>query len=136
VGADSRVARDQDVASLLTTHDMEEADRVCDSVAVIDHGRIIAEGSPACLKAGLGAENVIALRLRADAADLRAKLSNLPEVTSASTEDDGQLRVLANGGEHAVATVVQSAVRHDRRLRRAGRPRDRVHNPTGRQLRD
>jgi ABC-2 type transport system ATP-binding protein len=44
---------------LLTTHYMEEAARLCDRVAIIDRGRILAEGAPAALVASLGAEHVI-----------------------------------------------------------------------------
>ena len=45
---------------LLTTHYMEEAERLCDRVAVVDHGKIIASGTPRDLIASLGAEHVIA----------------------------------------------------------------------------
>jgi ABC-2 type transport system ATP-binding protein len=48
---------------LLTTHYMEEAERLCDRVAIIDHGRIIREGSPRALIAGLGAAHVIEFEL-------------------------------------------------------------------------
>jgi len=44
---------------LLTTHYMEEAERLCDRVAIVDHGRIIAEGSPAELVAGLQAPHIV-----------------------------------------------------------------------------
>jgi ABC-2 type transport system ATP-binding protein len=44
---------------LLTTHYMEEAERLCDRVAVVDHGKIIAQGSPAELIAGLRAPHII-----------------------------------------------------------------------------
>jgi ABC-2 type transport system ATP-binding protein len=44
---------------LLTTHYMEEADRLCDRLAIIDNGRIVAEGSPAELKRGIGADTVV-----------------------------------------------------------------------------
>ena len=44
---------------LLTTHYMEEAERLCERVAVVDHGRIIAQGSPAELIAGLGAPHIL-----------------------------------------------------------------------------
>ncbi|MDX1384558.1 MAG: ABC transporter ATP-binding protein [Thermoanaerobaculia bacterium] len=46
---------------LLTTHYMEEAERLCDRVAVVDHGRVIALGTPAELVASLGAEHVVEL---------------------------------------------------------------------------
>jgi ABC-2 type transport system ATP-binding protein len=44
---------------LLTTHYMEEAQRLCDRVAIIDHGRVIAEGTPGELIGSLGAEHVV-----------------------------------------------------------------------------
>jgi ABC-2 type transport system ATP-binding protein len=44
---------------LLTTHYMEEAERLCDRVAIVDHGRVIAEGTPRELIASLGAEHVL-----------------------------------------------------------------------------
>jgi ABC-2 type transport system ATP-binding protein len=44
---------------LLTTHYMEEAERLCDRVAIVDHGRIIAQGTPRELIASLGAEHVL-----------------------------------------------------------------------------
>ncbi len=53
---------------LITTHYMDEAERLCDRVAVIDHGRIIALGTPTELIASLGAEHVIEFSL-ADAAN-------------------------------------------------------------------
>ena len=44
---------------VLTTHYMEEAERLCDRVAIVDHGRIIAEGTPRELVAGLGAQQIV-----------------------------------------------------------------------------
>jgi ABC-2 type transport system ATP-binding protein len=44
---------------LLTTHYMDEAERLCDRVAIVDHGRVIAEGTPRELIASLGAEHVL-----------------------------------------------------------------------------
>ncbi|HSS45026.1 MAG TPA: DUF4162 domain-containing protein, partial [Thermoanaerobaculia bacterium] len=44
---------------LLTTHYMEEAERLCDRVAIVDHGKIIAEGTPADLIARLRAPNIL-----------------------------------------------------------------------------
>ena len=48
---------------VLTTHYMEEAERLCDRVAIVDHGKVIAEGSPRQLVAGLGAQHVVEFSL-------------------------------------------------------------------------
>jgi ABC-2 type transport system ATP-binding protein len=69
---------------LLTTHYMEEAERLCDRVAIVDHGRVIREGSPAALIAGLGAAHVIEFELEGGADHLdEATLLRLPSVTAA-----------------------------------------------------
>ena len=54
-----RTHRDRGRTTLLTTHYMDEAERLCDRVAVVDRGRVIAEGSPPELIARLGGEHVI-----------------------------------------------------------------------------
>jgi len=59
---------------LLTTHYMEEAERLCDRVAIIDHGRVIACDSPRALIATLGGEHVIEFSLATDGADVAAPL--------------------------------------------------------------
>ena len=55
---------------VLTTHYMDEAERLCDRVAVVDHGKVIALGSPRALIAGLGAEHVVEFSARGDGAAL------------------------------------------------------------------
>ena len=50
--------RDRGVTVFLTTHYMEEAERLCDRIAIIDHGKIIAEGSPEELKARIGGDTL------------------------------------------------------------------------------
>jgi ABC-2 type transport system ATP-binding protein len=74
---------------LLTTHYMDEAERLCDRVAVVDHGKIIALGSPAELIARLGGEHIIEFAVdgEADALDLDA-LAGLDSVLTARNEGD------------------------------------------------
>ena len=67
---------------LLTTHYMEEAERLCDRVAIVDHGRIIREGSPRELIASLGAAHVVEFELNGDAPTDEAALRALPAVTA------------------------------------------------------
>ena len=68
---------------LLTTHYMEEAERLCDRVAIVDHGRMIALGTPQALIAGLEAEHVVEFALVAPAVVDEAALRQLDGVCAA-----------------------------------------------------
>ena len=102
--------REHHVAVLLTTHYMDEADRLCDQLAIIDHGRVIAHGTPSDLKAQLGADTTISLTVSTNPTALTTVLTNLPQVASVSQTAASQLIILLNGGERATAAVVQAAV--------------------------
>ena len=77
---------------LLTTHYMEEAERLCDRVAIIDRGRIIALGSPQELIATLGAEHVVEFALENGAQVAHDALQGLPGVQRVVT-DNGRTRL-------------------------------------------
>ena len=66
---------------LLTTHNMEEADSMCHRVAIVDHGKVIALGTPAELKASIPGGYLLQLKLSAAPEPLVAKLQSLPGVT-------------------------------------------------------
>jgi len=67
---------------LLTTHYMEEAARLCDRVAIMDHGRVIALGAPGELVASLGADQIVEFSVTSEAGELQeAPLRRLPGVT-------------------------------------------------------
>src|SRR3954467_12354666 len=69
--------------TLLTTHYMDEAERLCDRVAIIDHGKLIALGSPADLIARLGGEHIVEFALGGDSPPLDvASFGGLPTVLS------------------------------------------------------
>ena len=83
---------------LLTTHYMDEAERLCDRVAVVDHGRVIAMGPPAELIARRGGAHVVEFALNGSAAAAgasaalapeEARLLALPAVRAARVEADG-----------------------------------------------
>ena len=71
---------------ILTTHYMEEAARLCDRVAIVDRGRIIASGSPRELVASVGADHVVEFVAEGDALDL-SSLERLPGVRQARVND-------------------------------------------------
>ena len=72
---------------LLTTHYMDEAERLCDRLAIMDHGQVIAEGSPAELIAKLGGHHVIEFALTGDCEAEDAAWQMLPGVDSVHRED-------------------------------------------------
>lgn len=86
---------------LLTTHYMEEAERLCDRVAVVDHGEIIALGSPRELIASLGAEHVVEFALEQGEAPPDDVLAALPGVEHVARE---------NGTTHLTVSRVHQAI--------------------------
>lgn len=72
---------------LLTTHYMEEAARLCDRVAIMDHGRVIALGTPAALIASLGADQIVEFSAKGDVAP--DSLADLPGVRKVRAKNGG-----------------------------------------------
>jgi ABC-2 type transport system ATP-binding protein len=72
---------------LITTHYMDEAERLCDRVAIVDHGKVIALGTPAELIAQIGGEHFIEFRLEGDAMLGDEELRALPAVVNLRRED-------------------------------------------------
>ena len=103
---------------LLTTHYMEEADRLCDRLVIIDHGRALALGTPQELKRTLGADTVITLTVEGDPAPLVDEARRLEGVRSAEREDD-VLRVLAPRAEGVLAKLVSAAAANGLHVRDA-----------------
>jgi ABC-2 type transport system ATP-binding protein len=94
---------------LLTTHYMEEADKLCDRVAIMDHGRILALDTPAALKQSIGADTVVTVRTTGDADRLGEVLaSDVAEVTRARIAD-GRLELHVQGGDRLIPRIVLSA---------------------------
>lgn len=95
-----RLNKDEGLTIFLTTHYMEEADRLCDRLAIIDHGRIIAEGSPASLKAQLGGD-IVALTFKEEAGTQEraaALMKGLPFVRDVTVGEDGINVIVQDGG--------------------------------------
>lgn len=102
--------RTEGTTVLVTTHYIEEADILCDRVAIVDHGRILSVDTPAALKTLIPAGTRIELALGPDGrADAAAALESREEVSVVEKSDAG-LRVYVSGGEAAVAGVVSTVV--------------------------
>jgi ABC-2 type transport system ATP-binding protein len=96
----------QGMTVFLTTHYLEEADRLANRLAIIDHGRIVASGTPAALKAGIGSD-VVTVSFSTDRVEAgRAALAGMDGVLDVRNESDG-LTMFVNDGSQAVAQVIR-----------------------------
>jgi ABC-2 type transport system ATP-binding protein len=96
---------------LLTTHYMEEADQLCDRVAIMDHGNILALDTPAALKQSIGADTVVTIRSAGDAARLAELLAADVEGVTRTRLVDGGIELHVQGRDRLIPRVVLAAER-------------------------
>jgi len=93
---------------VLTTHNMEEADRLCDRIAILDRGELIALGTPAELKSRAPGGTLVELQLAAAAAAVAPIARALPGIERVEAAN-GTLRAYASRGAEAAADLLRSA---------------------------
>ena len=101
--------RGEGLTVVLTTHYMEEADRLCERVAIVDHGRILADGTPEALKREAGGTAVVDVALAGDHAAARLAVSAVPGLREIQDTPRG-LRVLVDSA--GVPAVVSRMAEH------------------------
>ena len=110
----ARLARDDGVTVFLTTQYLEEADVLADRVAIIDHGRIVADGTPGALKAEIGRPSVEAVPVDPDdAGRIAAVLATFG--TPAASSPKG-IAVRLDGGAEVLGDVVRALDAQDLRI--------------------
>jgi ABC-2 type transport system ATP-binding protein len=97
---------DSGTTVFLTTQYLEEADQLCDRLAIIDHGKIVAEGTPEELKSAMGHDVVTVDVAEADSAAARDALGKLAGVQKV-VDDKGDLALYVENGAQAVPEVVR-----------------------------
>jgi ABC-2 type transport system ATP-binding protein len=96
---------------MLTTHYMEEADRLCERVAIMDNGRILALDTPGALKQSIGADTVVTVKTTGDPGRLAESLAaDVPGVTRTRVAD-GRLQLHVQGSDGLVPKIVLAAER-------------------------
>jgi ABC-2 type transport system ATP-binding protein len=95
---------------LITTHYMDEADRLCNRIAIVDHGKLVALDTPEALKASVPGSNVIEVQFEHPPDDWEERLRGLPGVTSVQNESGGMFRVLTSNGSGTTTDLVEMAV--------------------------
>ncbi len=96
---------------LLTTHYMEEADQLCDRLAIIDHGRLLALGTPAELKASTGADTVVTVSASGDLEALAVALRGRLDGAQRVARVDDTVVISVRGVQGAIPSVFGAAAR-------------------------
>ncbi|MGB6689857.1 MAG: ATP-binding cassette domain-containing protein [Terracidiphilus sp.] len=99
----------RNLTMLITTHYMEEADKLCDRIAIVDHGTLVAMGTPIELKQGVPGSNVVEVHFDRDTEEWQARLEKLTGVTSVKAESAGFYRVLTSSGSQTTMALVELA---------------------------
>jgi ABC-2 type transport system ATP-binding protein len=95
---------------LITTHYMDEADRLCERIAIVDHGKLVALDTPMALKASVPGANVIEAQFENAPADWEQSLHTLDDVTSVQHEGASMYRILTGNGSRTTTELVEMAV--------------------------
>jgi ABC-2 type transport system ATP-binding protein len=105
----NRLRKIHDLTMLITTHYMDEADRLCDRIAIVDHGKLVALDTPMALKTSVPGTNVVEVAFAKDSADWPARLKELAGVTAVESQGSGMYRVLSSDGTLTTTQLVQMA---------------------------
>jgi len=94
---------------LITTHYMEEADKLCDRIAIVDHGTLVALGTPLELKNSVPGANVVEVHFANESPEWQARLEAMEGVTSVQAQSAGFYRVLTSSGSRTTMQLVELA---------------------------
>jgi ABC-2 type transport system ATP-binding protein len=92
---------------LITTHYMDEADRLCDRIAIVDHGKLVALDTPMALKASVPGTNVVEVQFARESAEWPARLKQLADVTAVESQSAGMYRLLTSNGSLTTTQLVE-----------------------------
>src|SRR5712675_1533032 len=104
----AKIKRERNLTILITTHYMDEADKLCDRIAIVDHGELKALDSPLKLKASIPGKNVIEVSFADPPPDWRSTLERLPGVESI-TEEDNVFRIASANGPATTTALMETA---------------------------
>jgi ABC-2 type transport system ATP-binding protein len=104
----SRLKRERDLTILMTTHYMDEADKLCDRIAIVDHGKLVALDSPLKLKASIPGKNIIEVSFTQIPPGWMETVKALPDV--ADVKADGNIfRISSNNGPRTTVELMEAA---------------------------
>ena len=104
-----RIKEQRGLTILITTHYMDEADRLCDHIAIVDHGELKALASPSTLKASVPGRNVLEVSFSAEPEGWERRLASLPEVEEVTRREKVFRLGTGNGPETTLALLEAAA---------------------------
>jgi ABC-2 type transport system ATP-binding protein len=106
----TKIKQQRALTVLITTHYMDEADRLCDRIAIVDHGHLVALDTPHALKASVPGSNVIEVQFSHAPELWEERLRKLGSVHSVQPEGNNMYRILSDEGALAVTELVTMAL--------------------------
>ena len=94
---------------LITTHYMDEADNLCDRIAIVDHGKLVALDTPMGLKASVPGSSVVEVQFGGDRTDRKERLERLTAVTNVESRGSGAYRIMTSNGPLTTTELVEMA---------------------------
>jgi ABC-2 type transport system ATP-binding protein len=104
------IKQKRNLTVLITTHYMDEADRLCDRIAIVDHGKLVALDTPRALKSSIPGSSVIEAQFLNAPADWLQTLEKLVAVKSVQSEGADMYRILTDDGSRTTTELVETAV--------------------------
>ncbi|HEY6274305.1 MAG TPA: ATP-binding cassette domain-containing protein [Terriglobales bacterium] len=136
----TNIKQKRNLTVLITTHYMDEADRLCDRIAIVDHGKLVALDSPRALKSSIPGSSVIEAQFLNPPAGWQEALSHLAAVNSVQPEGAEMYRILTDDGSRTTTDLVETAVKSSVAIKsltvQSTTLDDVFVHYTGRQLRD
>ena len=105
----NNLKKSRNLTMLLTTHYMEEADRLCDRIAIVDRGTLVALGTPVELKQSVPGSNVVEVQFNREDPEWPTRLGKLSGVTDVQSQSAGVYRVLTSNGSRTTTELVEMA---------------------------
>jgi ABC-2 type transport system ATP-binding protein len=105
----NNLKKTRNLTMLITTHYMEEADRLCDRIAIVDHGTLVALGTPVELKQSVPGSNVVEVQFARESDNWPERLRTLSGVTDVQAQSAGVYRVLTSNGSQTTTELVAMA---------------------------
>jgi ABC-2 type transport system ATP-binding protein len=104
----ARLKRERDLTILVTTHYMDEADKLCDRIAIVDHGKLAALDSPLKLKASVPGKNILEVSFADTPSNWIETLRTLPEVAEVKPEQNF-FRISTDNGPKTTVALLEAA---------------------------